>query len=457
MKLRLFLETPDQAEALRFVASGEHSRWHCLQPGQSTPVYDDGTMDIALSFDQAKAFWGDVSSMHICRQFALVYIADSVSQELVNSLRGLALYAFEGEDLDGKLPQSMLIKRISWLQEFYAEHNNSKALVCNKLDTVRTILAGAPLALSHILFCESGMNMCLGAELWAYKGEAMRGALAMAGDICATMETRAKFSLFFVQSCIAATSGNSYGFFADRYDNYMAHVDYDMWFNLIQNWQRVYGGGKCQRILELACGTAAVSSRFVQSGAEVFACDLSAQMLENAAKRPLKPHLYQASLIDPIPHRDLDLIICVFDSINYLSHPNQISKCLEQIKPALADNGLFIFDISTLLNSMENFSDECNLVRERDGMMVHEAFYESGKRHQVSRLELFQQWGAGYIHRSETHNQRVYLAGELVQLIQDANMKLRAVHSTDGKANLYPKKMQGIDHRFYRLFFVVSK
>lgn len=57
MKLRLFLETPDQAEALRFVASGEHSRWHCLQPGQSTPVYDDGTMDIALSFDQAKAFW----------------------------------------------------------------------------------------------------------------------------------------------------------------------------------------------------------------------------------------------------------------------------------------------------------------------------------------------------------------------------------------------------------------
>ncbi|MCK9557937.1 MAG: class I SAM-dependent methyltransferase [Candidatus Cloacimonetes bacterium] len=457
MKLRLYVEKSSQAEALRFAQLKEHNRWKCLEKGCAIPLYDDGIMDVALSFGLAESLWGDIPQLHICRQFALVYLPGKPSLGLVNLLRGLSLYAFDGEEIRNALPASIQPKRIAWLQEFYAERNNSKALVSSRKDLIRTILAGSPLSFTHFMFHESAVRMCLGAELWAYRGDALRGTLAVAEDICEKLEVGERLSLFFVQSCMMASGAGSYGFFADRYDRYMAHVDYDKWFELLKDWQRTYSGGVCKRVLELACGTAAVASRFVREGAEVYACDLSAQMLENAAKRPIPPHLYQASLIDPIPHKDFDLIICIFDSINYLVHPSEVRQCLVEVKQALAQNGLFIFDISTLLNSMENFSDECSLTRERDGIMVHEAYYEPGKRHQVSRLELFQEWGAGYIHRSEKHSQRVYLAREILDLIADAGLVLRAIHSPESKANLYPKKMQGIDHRNYRLFFIVSK
>lgn len=237
----------------------------------------------------------------------------------------------------------------------------------------------------------------------------------------------------------------------------MAHVDYDLWYNLLTNWQKIYSRRPHDKVLELACGTANMACRFVQSGSRVDACDLSFQMLENAWRKELKPNLYEASLTDPIPGRDYDLILCLFDSINYLSYRAQISTCLDEVAKALAAGGLFIFDISTLLNSMENFSDSCRWIKERDSGLVHESFYEMGQRRQTSRLSLFKRWGASYSLQEEEHRQRVFLVQELIEIIQDSPLQLKAIHSTNHKTNFYPKKLSGIDHRHYRLFFILIK
>ncbi len=250
---------------------------------------------------------------------------------------------------------------------------------------------------------------------------------------------------------------HAYSFFAMHYDEYMQHVVYDQWVKRVVGWYKLYTGRALQRILELACGTANVSNRFVFQGLHVDACDLSAEMLHVADQKPMKPSLYPASLTDPIPGRDYDLILCMFDSVNYLVKSAHISQMLEQVHLALADGALFIFDISTLFNSEENFADICSLSHHKEGYLVHQAWYDPVKSRQNSSLTSFKQDFLGYSYQYELHKQRVYLCSELITLIHKSPLKLRAIHSTESKINFYPRHINGIDDKYSRLFFILQK
>lgn len=250
---------------------------------------------------------------------------------------------------------------------------------------------------------------------------------------------------------------SSYSIFASYYDAYMAHVDYDLWISRILDWQQKYSSLACKRILELACGTANVSQQLMMKGYEVDASDLSTSMLHVASTKIHKPNLSLASMTDPIPKRDYDLILCMFDSINYLLDYDDILMMFANAHEALASQGLFIFDISTLLNSLENFADVCNLTEDSHHVLIHEARYEPHHRRQISELNDFVFNGISYTRRKEKHNQRVYMNEELLRIINQSQLQLVAIHSTEHKANLYPRKMQRIDTEHYRLFYVLQK
>lgn len=250
---------------------------------------------------------------------------------------------------------------------------------------------------------------------------------------------------------------HSYSFFADKYDEYMSHVAYDKWVSKIRLWFKQYSSRELSRLIELACGTANISTRFVFDGLHVDACDLSAEMLAVADTKPFKPNLYQASLTDPIPGRNYDLALCMFDSVNYLTKSKQVSTMLQEVYTALAEGGLFIFDISTLFNSEENFADTCSLTHSNESYMVHQAWFEPVRNKQSSALTSFSKGFIGYSYQYELHEQRVYMCADLINLIHKSEFKLKAIHSSESKVNLYPKHIGGIDDRFARLFFVLKK
>ncbi|MDY0152789.1 MAG: class I SAM-dependent methyltransferase, partial [Candidatus Cloacimonas sp.] len=250
---------------------------------------------------------------------------------------------------------------------------------------------------------------------------------------------------------------HAYSFFARHYDEYMAHVDYELWITRILIWQKQYSTLQLKRVLELACGTANVSNRLVHKGYAVDACDLSAEMLIVAESKAMKPHLYQASLIDEIPQKGYDLILCMFDSVNYLTKASELSTMLTQVHRALADNGLYIFDVSTFANSEENFEDICSMTRTRNGYLVHQAWFEALHMKQKSSLNYFRKELIGFSHHYEQHQQQVYMCHELIELINNSPLKLLAIHSTESSMNFYPKHLNGIDNKYFRLFFVLRK
>lgn len=250
---------------------------------------------------------------------------------------------------------------------------------------------------------------------------------------------------------------HSYSFFAKNYDEYMSHVAYDSWVRKIKLWFKQYCSRDLSKIIELACGTANISTRFVFEGYHVDACDLSAEMLAIADTKPFKPNLYQACLTDPIPGKGYDLALCMFDSVNYLTKSKQLAAMLQEVHSALADGGLFIFDISTLFNSEENFADTCSLSNSHGNYMVHQAWFEPVRYKQNSALTAFTKGFLAYSHRFEQHNQRVYLCADIINQIHKSPFKLKAIHSSESRINYYPKHLGGIDDNFSRLFFVLAK
>ena len=260
-----------------------------------------------------------------------------------------------------------------------------------------------------------------------------------------------------VKSGDGGFTNSAYSFFARIYDDYMSHVDYDLWIRSISKWQKKYGEKKAKKILEIACGTANVGGLLVFDGYQVDACDSSWQMLSEADGKLFKPRLFLRSMTEALPELNYDLVLCLFDSINYLQKKTEIKALLESVSKALRPGGLFIFDISTLFNSLENFADNINLTRDSSGYLVHHAEYEEYSTLQKSHLYHFRKNFMGFELESENHIQRVYRNTELLQMIESSPFKLIALHATETPQNLINKRNSPLDEKYPRLFFVLQR
>jgi len=249
----------------------------------------------------------------------------------------------------------------------------------------------------------------------------------------------------------------SYSIFAQHYDAYMAHVDYRLWIKKIRKWFGQNCDLELKRVFELACGTGNVACQLVSEGVEVDASDASGAMLEIAETKSNAPMLFNRDLCEPIPGINYDLILCLFDSLNYLLKNEDISKMLMHAHVALKPGGLLIFDVSTLNNSRTYFSDLINFSRFKHGYLVHEAEFDEDNAEQRSNLTFFREAHGTYSIIEERHLQKVYRNSELLELIEASPLTLVAIHSPDATPNLISRKHTALDKKFPRLFYVLKK
>lgn len=443
-----------EAELFRFYPFARENSISIADAGVDA---DEDPLLAYSSYELAKRLMDYDAEMHIAASLSVLYSPKSPRQELLNSLGSRPLFAFAEDAQVVKSFAGLNLQLINYLSEYYSCDSDDKILITASYELMQAIVAQSPAAFIHLLLCEQGWELCLAQELYPRDVGLSFGALRLAEALAYRVEERNALPFAEAKLAISAEKYNSYGFFADRYDEYMSHVDYEEWYHLLRKWQEEYSERECKKALELACGTAAIARLFAMDGVEIHACDASAQMLENAAKRGANIRLYQAAMSDPIPEKDYDLVVCMFDSINYLCDKRLIKRCLEEVYQALAPGGIFIFDISTLGNSLDNFCDDCTLTDEPEGIMVHHAYYEPWTKRQISRLELFENWGEGCYRRSELHRQRVYLASDMVDMIEDSPLELLGVFGREPHVNLYPKKISSADTRYNRLYFVLKK
>ncbi len=302
-----------------------------------------------------------------------------------------------------------------------------------------------------------GVNVTLGLPV--YRASAEHGT---AFDIA--KEDKADYSsmqsaLFWVEGKLSKhlQQTKEYGEFSNFYDNYMAHVNYDQWVAKINVWVEQYSKINPKKIYEIACGTGEISKRMVKDGRQVIGGDISDIMLHLASKKNHDLHLIRHDMLDPLPVENIDLALCLFDSINYLLEEKLVLNLFQNVRSALSSEGIFIFDISTIYNSEENLDGFINYEEYSNYKVLHTSDWDPENEMQKSYLDIFKKNKSVYQNFSETHYQKIYPVRKIRALLEDSALEIVAIYNGTDNLNLLNYYPEDLDERFARIYFIVKK
>ncbi len=215
---------------------------------------------------------------------------------------------------------------------------------------------------------------------------------------------------------------------AEIYDELMSHVPYAEWSEYIQRVV-LHCDGSQQSCLEAACGTGAFLAHFAAGCDEAAGFDLSPRMLAVARQRfrhsDLPVKLEVADLREWRGRQNYDLALCLYDSINYMLSSSDLKRALASLASALREEGLLIFDISTIHNARHNFH---GLEEEETiGEITYSRRARWSDRERILYNDFLLQPADGGGTVRERHLQRLYTIDEVTAAIKACELEPLAV------------------------------
>lgn len=211
----------------------------------------------------------------------------------------------------------------------------------------------------------------------------------------------------------------SYQDFAYYYDSLMDEEFYSDYVKFLLSHI------KGETILELGCGTGLMAIELSKENKNVYATDLSPQMLEvakmNAINANVDLMLGKVDMCDFSINKPVDTVLCLCDSLNYIHKKNQIAKVFKNVHNSLKNDGVFIFDVHSLYKIdtvFENYKEEAK----------EEEFYFSwsvnktgnGKIHHHVIIDDFE----NNEHVEEDHYQTTWDVSTYIELLNDAGFTM---------------------------------
>ncbi len=225
-----------------------------------------------------------------------------------------------------------------------------------------------------------------------------------------------------------------YSGFARGYDLVMKDVDYPLWaqyvLDLLEHYQ-IHG----RKILNLACGTGSTEEVWSRAGYKVTGVDQSATMIEEAIRKNagLPRVNFQVGDMRALElNEEFDFVFCLYDSLNYLTHPRDVQACFRGIADHLRPGGGFIFDVATEANILDNFTNTTYAENFEDFAYIWENEYNIKTKICRSDFYFFIRTAgeAVFTRAHEVHYQRIYTNRELLKWLREAGFEFLA--SFDG-------------------------
>lgn len=245
-----------------------------------------------------------------------------------------------------------------------------------------------------------------------------------------------------------------YGDVAAVYDTLMAGVPHGPWLSRIE--KAVQARGKSPRsALEVACGTGIVTELLARRGySPVWGIDLSERMIAVARTKAEARGLVitydrqDAATLD-LDGRTFDLVVSLFDSLNYIIDPVALEAAFRRIYLHTAPGGLFAFDLNSLYALAHNFFDQTGTF----GPVHHVWHAHWDQETRLCRVEMsfwIRDAETGETrHFTETHLQRAYTVPEIIAWLGAAGFANLEVFSGYGTRAPGPKSD--------RLLFIAEK
>ena len=217
---------------------------------------------------------------------------------------------------------------------------------------------------------------------------------------------------------------------APVYDELMRDIDYDYWADFIDDLIQSYHP-YAESILELACGTGSFALSMDEYNMyDITATDLSEEMIRIAQSKDREQHV-KWKVLD-VRHLDIDgrydVVVMLFDSINYLMDDHDVVNLFRNIKNILTPKGIFIFDFTTPLNSIEAeplLNEEYTTTT--GWHYIRKSHFDPEKGLHFNDFVITPPSGSPLKHEiRESHCQRVFTLRQMISLIAKSGRKILA-------------------------------
>ena len=206
-----------------------------------------------------------------------------------------------------------------------------------------------------------------------------------------------------------------YDALAPVYDKVMNHVEYNAWAALITRIISRYSSVKHPAIFELGGGTGTLGNLLIHEGHFYQGSDYSFSMCREAQKKGL-PFFCADCRSIPVSKK-FDLIIFLYDGINYLQTMQDYENLFLGVHHSLAPNGLFLFDITTETNSLRYFIDYLDFDDFGDYSLIRHSHYDENETLQYNDFTIFKRENScSQVYRkfTEQHVQKI-LPAKLIE------------------------------------------
>ncbi|HHX29303.1 MAG: class I SAM-dependent DNA methyltransferase [Bacillota bacterium] len=231
---------------------------------------------------------------------------------------------------------------------------------------------------------------------------------------------------------MARSSKKSYIHFADIYDQVMADVPYRRWLDYIQSvWS--FLGFSPVTVLDLACGTGNMTLELALRGYDVMGVDSSATMLAVAQRKfqahGLKGEFLQSDMRDFTIGKEVDAVVSVFDSLNYLLEPSDVKKTFACVAQCLRVGGVFLFDVNTP-ERLAIIPKETHIMEGSDYYLVWSDSYDCSREWWRVKLTGFIKDAGAWRRFDEIHRERAFPLDSLSEWLTGAGFEVMAVYDS---------------------------
>lgn len=223
-------------------------------------------------------------------------------------------------------------------------------------------------------------------------------------------------------------AADAYTDFAEVYDLFMDDIPYEEWsayvIDLLQE-QGIING----LVLDLGCGTGAMTRLLAQAGYDMIGVDVSADMLQIAAEKSREILYLCQDMREFELYGTVCAVVSTCDSINYILEYNDLVQTFSLVNNYLDPGGIFIFDMNTAYK-YETILGEKTIAENRpEGSFIWDNYYDSATMVNEYALTLFIREEDGrYRRQEEFHYQRAYSLDLVRQALWEAGMEFMAAY-----------------------------
>lgn len=224
----------------------------------------------------------------------------------------------------------------------------------------------------------------------------------------------------------------TYRAMASVYDQLMLHVDYTKWVDGLEyQWKRMEI--TTHRVLDAGCGTGSVLLPLAERKYQVYGIDKSTEMLavcqDKLLQKELSAMLMEMDIRQIKLPEQVDAVVCLCDTLNYLTKERDLERCFKSINRALSSGGSFIFDMHTPHYYEDILADNQWVQQEDDVVLIWENDFSQKPIINIWLTFFVKQENGLFRKHLEEHQQKCYQVETVKELVEKAGFVIKYVGS----------------------------